>query len=132
MVANMSSVAQRMRLREIHGNPPKPWSNEQPPGENASKPTPQAATKPSPPKPFKFESLAAVNFKTRKWICKDCGKETLHKHRLRHAQTCKKERAKTSREWEEQQDQKRGSCFYCHAQDHWVANCPVKKMRRFL
>ena len=92
---------------------------------------PKAVSKSSPPKPFKFESLATINSKTRKWTCKDCGAETLHKHRLRHAGVCKKERPTKSAEWQEKQDKSRGSCFFCHASDHWVAKCPAKEKLRY-
>ena len=132
MFANTNSTLQMQRLREVYGRPPKPWDKEQPSDMNPPKSTQEAVTNTSPPKPFKCQTLAAVNNKTRKCICKDCGKETLHKHRLRHARVCKKVPLKRSAEWQEQQDRSRGSCFFCHAEGHWAANCPVKKKRRYL
>ena len=109
-----------------------PWSCKPPTGAMSTNPAAKAAANTSPPKPFKFESLATVNNKTLKWTCKACGKETLHKHRLRHARVCKKVPPSKSSERQEKEDRSRGRCFYCHAEDHWVAKCPVKEKRRYL
>ena len=81
---------------------------------------------------FKFASLAALNRETLKWTCKARCKEALHKHRLRHAQVCRKVPPTKSAEQQEKQYPSRGSCFYCHADDHWAAKRPVKEKRLYL
>ena len=126
------AVLQQLERDKFRKFDSHPWPTAPPTDAMTSEPASKTATAADPPKPFKFESLATVNSKTRKWTCKACGKETLHKHRLRHARVCRKVPPTKSTERQEKEDRSRGRCFYCHAEDHWVAKCPVKAKRRYL